>query len=187
MRMRTCHNAKMNLNLSELAWAAGFFDGEGTTTTQHSKRRLSGARLSVSQVHREPLDRFRAALCGLGRVHGPYKREGNRRPQYIWRAVTFEHVQASLCMLWPFLCSIKRKQAIKVLAVVAGKRAEWNANPPWNSKRRTVCKHGHPVTTENIYIRKNGVKACVECRRRNTRESATRRRARLKLARKSLT
>ena len=34
--------------------------------------------------------------------------------------------------------------------------------------RRNICKHGHPFTPENTYIRPNGTRNCKECRRRST-------------------
>jgi hypothetical protein len=54
---------------SEIAWAAGFFEGEG-----HARCDVQGAarlRLAVRQKYRRPLERFARIVEG-GRVHGPY-------------------------------------------------------------------------------------------------------------------
>jgi len=90
----------------ELAWAAGFFDGEGCT----AKKRASGTNsnqiiLSVSQKHREVLDRFMAAV-GRGVVCGPY---GPRRMHNL-SVNGYDAVIAVMVLLWPHLGSEKRDQ-----------------------------------------------------------------------------
>lgn len=68
------------LNPIELAWAAGFFDGEGNVTfIPSARKRRDGSRgtsgqmrVQLAQVRREPLDRFAMALGGMGSVTGPY-------------------------------------------------------------------------------------------------------------------
>lgn len=103
----------------ELAWAAGFFDGEGcvflTKPTDRSNLRI---RLSISQVDRECLDRFRSAILGLGRVNGPYAVKGrpstkifSKQPQHRYSLDGFEKVQAAVTLLWSWLGSAKRFQA----------------------------------------------------------------------------
>lgn len=96
---------------TELAWAAGFFDGEGCTT----QCRWSPT-IYVSQNDREVLDRFQAAV-GLGKVRGPYRRSKSsykpESPRYIFHtsgATTAEVLK----LLWPFLSRVKKEQAIKV-------------------------------------------------------------------------
>lgn len=99
----------------ELAWAAGFFDGEGTSFAWKQKRwkgRVACCpRLTVSQVERGPLERFNRAVAGLGNVTGPYGDTSKRRPYFRWDIAGNEGGQAVLAMLWPFLSEPKRKQA----------------------------------------------------------------------------
>lgn len=95
----------------ELAWAAGFFDGEGSTTVsiKNGRARL---RVSVPQTNRETLERFKSAVLGLGRIHGPMKRHSERHaPLWQFGSASFEQTQAIIAMLWPFLSEIKRTQA----------------------------------------------------------------------------
>lgn len=40
----------------------------------------------------------------------------------------------------------------------------------------SVCKHGHPLTEDNVYISPKGIMSCRECRRRYAREGQRRRR-----------
>jgi len=104
----------MILNREQLAWAAGFFEGEGSTSLNRNKH-LDGRGyigLSVSQKDREVLDRFHAAIGGLGNVT-----ESPARPAspFTWCTSRFEHCQAVLAMLWPFMGQVKRAQAQRAL------------------------------------------------------------------------
>lgn len=108
-----------------LAWAAGFFDGEGSFAAVAEKRTRQpsySARVSIQQSSHtevpEVLVRFQDVL-GMGQVGGPIlrktKRGVDRAPMYWYTLYGFEKVQAAIAMLWPFLSSPKREQAARVL------------------------------------------------------------------------
>jgi hypothetical protein len=108
----------------ELAWAAGFWQGEGSIG--FAKDRRDGSRMlrmNAAQKDIRPLERFRAALLGIGVITLPRKRSGVR----YWTAQNFEHVQVAVAMLWQFLSPPKKEQAFKALqaykAAVPTKRA----------------------------------------------------------------
>jgi hypothetical protein len=63
--------------ITERAWAAGFFDGEGSTYVQ----RCSTIRIAIGHVDRRPLDRFRAAVRA-GNVTGPYDYNKKKNPKW---------------------------------------------------------------------------------------------------------
>lgn len=96
-----------------LAWAAGFFDGEGHTgRATHGRKRPI---VTITQVDRRVLDRFRAAV-GVGRVYGPYTRVlGNRQPVFNFQTTTFEQTQAIVAQLWGRLSRPKQEQAARAL------------------------------------------------------------------------
>jgi hypothetical protein len=110
------------IRYENLAWAAGFFDGEGTTyrrlngykrTTNKSKQpqTVDYLQVAVSQVNKEPLVRF-AQVVG-GKVNGPYgPYRPSKRPYYQWFASS-ARASKVLTMLWPYLTKIKRTQARK--------------------------------------------------------------------------
>src|SRR4051812_35629251 len=105
---------EFNLNREDLAWAAGFFDGEGTVRFKPDRRggKNSGTvAMSVHQVRREPLVRFQRALGGMGKIGGPYP-TGRENPILSWYATGWKNSQAIVAMLWPFLSVPKREQAI---------------------------------------------------------------------------
>jgi len=100
----------------ELAWAAGFFDGEGSVSLVHSKTRISrGIVLSIGQTNPGVLTRFKDSV-GVGRVHGPYPpTTSNRKPTWRFLASSYKDVQAIVAMMWPWLDPIKRNQATRCL------------------------------------------------------------------------
>lgn len=95
---------------TELAWAAGFFDGEGSTSQAKSTngRFYSKAKLTVPQKHRECLDRFRKAV-GTGIIYGPLKDYNI----YHFSIQNAKGVDTVLTKLWPYLSEVKRQQAIR--------------------------------------------------------------------------
>lgn len=102
----------------ELAWAAGFFDGEGC-----SKHYMT---LSVGQKDRRPLDRFAAAV-GYGNVTGPYlhghKKNGDPIYCHHWE-VSGQKAVAVLRKLWPYLSEPKREQIKSLPSVFKIKPSE---------------------------------------------------------------
>ena len=130
----------------DLAWAAGFFDGEGCTYLGRLNR--SGTRFaaaSISQTEPSTLQRFRTAL-GLGTVAGPYgPHPGDkcRSPMWSWRVNSFEETQASIAMLWCWLSTPKRAQAKRILAL----------SDVGISKIRTCQMSGHSVRLVGAKLR----------------------------------
>lgn len=121
-----------------LAWAAGFFDAEGC----FSSTARVGVSASITQTDRELLDRFRGVV-GFGNVYGPYETKASdgfrRKPHYFYKAHGRERVQALLAMLWIWLGTAKRQQALD--------RLDWP----------TTCRRGHP--------KKPGHSGCADCTR----------------------
>lgn len=131
----------MNINREELAWAAGFFDGEGSFNV-HSTHPSTGrkyARASINQVHPEVLERFKNAVLDIGNVTGPHAKGNKRQPIYTYAIQSFEGVQAVYALLYPFLSSVKREQGRKILEV---------CHRPMFSK--DVCRNGHKKTSDNL-------------------------------------
>jgi hypothetical protein len=96
---------------SEIAWAAGLFDGEGSASTYLPKERLTRRRqMQVSQGGRPGvlpavLVRFRDAADGRGGITGPY-----RGYLYYWKTTRNDDIDAITIALWPYLSAEKRVQ-----------------------------------------------------------------------------
>ena len=105
----------------ELAWAAGFYDGEGSTGVERRRQAPGrgqpyvGLVVEVTQVDERPLRRFAAAV-GVGRIN-LRPRRGNRQPQWRWRAAGGA-ARRALRALWPYLSEPKREQALRALDAV---------------------------------------------------------------------
>lgn len=90
----------MNYNREDLAWAAGFYDGEGCSTINKQKGRTY-IRVSISQKDTSTLIKFQR-IVQLGTIY----------PGYISKLqiYTYETVQQLTCLLWPWLGTVKKQQ-----------------------------------------------------------------------------
>ena len=132
----------------QLAWAAGFFDGEGCFSL--SKATMYPC-VSITQHHPEVLVRFADAV-GVGKLYGPYQHGTttlSRREFFLLRAHGYPKVQAIAAMLWFRLGPAKREQATKVLAT-------------WPR----TCRRGHPFVP--------GHNGCGRCTTQYWRKRRTR-------------
>lgn len=112
------------LDPEELAWAAGFFDGEGSTIarTDGSRPRYHQLDVIVPQSGRDGVPdvllRFQQAVLGLGTLDPP-----NDVHMHRWRNRGFEDAQATIALLWRFLSPVKRLQAASAMRAVAAQYA----------------------------------------------------------------
>jgi len=92
---------------TDVAWAAGFFEGEGSLTICFSYE--FHGQVSASQKAREPLDKL-VKLFG-GRVH-----LRKRDSCYIWQLAS-KKALPFLKKIYPYIVSPLRRQEISVYAV----------------------------------------------------------------------
>ncbi len=91
------------LDQADLAWAAGFFDGERSTIARTFAKRPGYYQLNVTVPqagHRgipEVLDRFQSVMLGMGHISGP---------------------NLVLQLLWPHPGEVKRAQATQAISRV---------------------------------------------------------------------
>jgi hypothetical protein len=150
------------IDREELAWAAGFFDGEGCFSFT---KKAGYAVARIGQVERAPLERFQKAVGGLGTIYGPYFElypgRISRQPWHQYRIYRGEHVQAVIAMLWFKLGSTKRRQAVTVLTKMRSCRrghrlgAKRRACPRctaeyWARYRLTHPPRKRPVRTASV-------------------------------------
>jgi hypothetical protein len=99
----------ISVDTHELAWAAGFFDGEGSVFWRGQIRKELC--LTVAQADIRPLIRFANAV-GFPGVRGPYiPRNMNGKSYYVYSVNSHVRVQAIVAMLWKFLSEPKQSQA----------------------------------------------------------------------------
>ncbi|HEV2249138.1 MAG TPA: hypothetical protein VGT60_01350 [Candidatus Limnocylindria bacterium] len=110
---------------NELAWAAGFFGGDGTSSAAFDRsngpdyRRLHIGIPQAAVNGRVPpvLPKFQAAVGGAGSIRGPYtlKNPWSRLPQYVWSLSGTPGGEHVLGMIWPWLDDAKRDQARRAM------------------------------------------------------------------------
>lgn len=153
----------------ELAWAAGFYDGEGSTVflLNQNSGRIS---VEIAQIDRRVLDRFQKAV-GLGKVYGPYTKKsatGNRVWNFCCRRN--ESTLKILKKLWPYLGEVKKQQALLAVEKLDGHYAKHPEISRGGNIAKTHCPRGHEYTVQNTRYGKNGDRNCRACGRERYHE-----------------
>lgn len=158
---------RLRVDREELAWAAGFFDGEGTTRA-HGTQKWPGLSVPQSGTLTDPpqvLLRFQRVFGGLGYVTGP-ELDADRphiKPRWTYHAHGYEVVQAMIAMMWCWIGPIKRSQAASALLQfralpVPLRRPGVTRGRPLN----VTCKRGHSY--DDAYVDRLGRRYCRPCR-----------------------
>jgi hypothetical protein len=144
---------------TELAWAAGFFDGEGWVGgTRHTSSR--SVRIYISQTDRFALDRFRDAV-DVGTVHGPLINESNRKrgiggkPYWAFRAQRRADIKRVYERIGPWLGPLKRRQFAEAID---------RLGPDYSKVCRKCGKEKTGTRSDNNSLR------CVFCHRAGTQQ-----------------
>lgn len=147
-----------------VAWAAGLFDGEGSTWADLyqgidacSYTPVVCVRQSSGSGIPEVLTRFKRAVGGLGKINGPWS-EPDHTDSYQWR-LTGRRAVMVLKMLENHWGPVKRAQARRVMALV-----ENTPKPYVGGKRKTVCIRGHLYPKERIRLASGSLQPCIGCR-----------------------
>lgn len=130
--------------LTDIAWAAGFLEGEG-----HFSKVESG--VAVSQIEREPLDRLRS-LFG-GNIREIAEKRGHRA-HHVW-TLHGSNAAAAMMTVWAFMSAKRRTQIDVSLSI-------WrNSKVNRVSRNAPCCPRGH---SRSVYAHSK-VSGCAECRR----------------------
>ena len=142
------------LKTIDIAWAAGFMEGEGSFMQSRTCPYME-----VAQVQREPLDRLQSMFGGTVSLH---KRK-NKGPTGKWndfyRWTLYGNAAAGVMMTFFSLMSPKRKDQIE--AVINA----WKARGLRGSHHRnmTQCKAGHPYTDGSWTPKGANGRQCKTC------------------------
>lgn len=144
----------------QLAWAAGFMEGEGS----FSNSAKSSAKVSAAQVQREPLERLQNIFGG--KIRSRNTRGFSNNSIWVWALPARRSVEVMMTLY--VLMSPRRKQQIETTL------NHWKAHKrilrPHGSD---TCGRGHALTTDNVYM--NGRhRQCKECKRITKRISRDR-------------
>lgn len=139
--------------VKDIAWAAGFIEGEGYV---HSARHSPA--VECTQVQLEPLERLQRVFGGS--ISFVKRTTNNPKWQDYYRWQCYRKTAAAALMTIFCLMSPKRQAAIaKVLEV-------WKAAPIKGAfnRNKTQCKRGHLFTPENTYPKRLGTRQYRQCR-----------------------
>ena len=161
-----------HLSMTDIVWAAGFFDGEGSTVAHVVDRVRGYLRLDVTVPQHggalvpAVLTRFQAAVLGLGRIVGP-----DDLGRYRWESRSFGEGQATIALLWRYLGQVKRAQATKAIRAYLGQYASgkgffdaegcfgvarWKPRkrgPAWYRIRASATQHGETGIPAQVLLR----------------------------------
>jgi hypothetical protein len=166
----------------ELAWAAGFFDAEGSTYLEKHRTHSDYFRIEAaitqgcaSGVPPE-LERFRTATGMWGHLYGPWEQEDANDPVFRWKLHRLIEVEQLLARLEPWLGIVKREQARAAIALVRSQPVLPRGNPAWGS-HKTHCVHGHeyerarirPYRSRGVGLQRRANKQCLACSREQAR------------------
>lgn len=143
---------------SEIAWAAGLFEGEGWISIQR-KTPLIG----IQMADKEILERFQS-IVGCGKIYYrkpriySYERIKTRKEQWAWRLQGREKVGHLLDVLSPWLGSRRKGRAKEVMTIAATSAKQPGMPKGYQTKKVLNRLHGD--------VRKywSGCR-CVECRK----------------------
>lgn len=137
-------------NTIDLAWIAGFLEGEGSF---HGNVASSQITVSAVQVNPEPLKNLQAVLGGT------LYQYTNKAGCVFWRwAIHGSHAIGVAFTVYHWLSRRRRQQVVKMVS-------HWKACPGRNNSLTTRCPLGHEYTRENIYLSTAGRRSCKECYR----------------------
>ena len=175
----------------ELAWAGGFFDGEGSTCLDKHRTHADFyvPVLYVPQSSSEgvapELVRLQKAI-GFGTISGIRKSKPPWKPYRRWRVFTIEKVFRALHMLWPFIGAVKREQAQRAMRVVLAQPDLVRGNPAFGVAGARYCLRGHDKWNARIRPFKgrgkneedpqNHLRQCLTCVRESARAKRNKKR-----------
>lgn len=153
----------------ELAWAGGFFDGEGSTFVVQRSQYVA---IGISQSDREGLPavltRFRSAVGGIGIMTGPIHVKtpagGDAETKWIYNAFGHEMAQAVIAQIWPWLGSVKREQARRALKAHREhrERKPRSSGTTFGRPPQDACKRGHDLSVAEQHPGRS--RQCRQCR-----------------------
>lgn len=111
------------MNSSDLAWLAGFLEGEGTFSRESDARGRSGrrVRIAVTSTDRDVMDHLVRVVAG-SRLTGPYAPAATSfgvKPHYKWMLASRPLVIDLAKRLHPLMCERRRGQIDALLAHAA--------------------------------------------------------------------
>lgn len=156
---------------TQIAYAAGLFEGEGTVWVRQGTLTMSrAAGMAVGMTDLDPLERMLDTFGG--KIYGPFVKKGCK-PIYHWRLDGWDAVERIYAVIGDYLSVRRRAQFERAIAA---------APPPDRRGHGTInrnkmhCPEGHPYDEANTY-RFGNARYCRICRREAGRRYDAKQRA----------
>ena len=145
-------SASVKITLNWLYWAAAFLEGEGSFSMRSREGSWKSARVTASQVQKEPLERLVRILGGK-----VYLDSSNRKNPINRWLVTGPRAVGVMMTVFTIMSPERKSQISKALSV-------WKQSPPAPQYRMT-CPKGHPYSGSNLRLSEGGKhRKCRTCR-----------------------
>ncbi len=142
---------------TDIAWAAGLFEGEGRLMVRGKQRQPI---LALAMTDEDVVRRF-AAIVECGTVNSYRAYQPNRKRQWQWSVGGKDDVLTVLGLFWEFLGERRQERACELIerAVKINDGAGY-------------CERGHDLSSdEHLYLhKKTGKRHCRTCRDRRSLE-----------------
>jgi hypothetical protein len=133
-------------NEERYAWAAGFWDGEGSICLLKHRSHFGHfvPEASVTQSSDVGIPEVLARMSTIaspGFLYGPFPQEPPLSPVYRWKLFRRDEIEELVALMRPWLGAVKQSQAERVLDVLAAQPKLARGNPGWGS-HKTHCIRG---------------------------------------------
>lgn len=119
---------------SDLAWCAGFFEGEGTLvfTSGHLE-------FKITQVYLEPLEKFMNIMGGV-RILGPYKNGRSQVPIYSMNSYLYHDIKIIYNAMLPWLSERRIEQAQKAFSSYYDYKKSLKSEKVWKAREKEAAR-----------------------------------------------
>jgi hypothetical protein len=148
----------MSVSINQIAWLAGFLEGEG-----YFGRPDTPLFFAADSTDQDVIDRM-ASLIKV-KTYGPYEngscKDGTPHKLKYRAQVNGKTAAGWMMTLFP-LMGTRRQQQIKSCLLA------WRERPIFRGDR-TRCPKGHPLSGDNLYVNRRGMRSCRQCQSRSAR------------------
>src|SRR4051812_22686949 len=139
-----CETMAQRMTESEIAWAAGLFEGEGNIQFWRHPKGHAQIRLSLTSTDEDVVERFHA-IVECGSTRGPYRRKNkpSYKPYWVWSVQAFAELERVATLFEPWLGARRRQSLQEAIE-------QWHARPP---ARKTGPKPGGKVLKGQLSLR----------------------------------
>jgi hypothetical protein len=153
----------VNWNPSNIGWAAGIWEGEGSILFLE---KTGSPQLSITSTDKDVIEKFKR-ICGTGSIGGREPRGLGKKYQYQYRTAGFQNVQALVAAFWNHLGERRRGQCEKALIAARSRGLGGKARSMLRIKDHKYNLCGHDATEENTYTNQKTKRTfCKICRKR---------------------